>query len=105
VAFIETVGDDEATADVSELYEADRARLGYVPNYTRVFASFSKTLDALARCPIRRTTASSRTFARRSWWGGRSPRVEQQLVRPVCLDRSDQACNPVQPLPGRTVSP
>jgi len=38
VAFIETVADDEATGDVSELYEADRARLGYVPNYTRVFA-------------------------------------------------------------------
>ena len=51
MAFIETVGDDEATADVSELYEADRARLGYVPNYTRVFASFSKTLDALGALP------------------------------------------------------
>jgi hypothetical protein len=31
VAFIEQIGD-------SELFERDRAALGYVPNYTRLFA-------------------------------------------------------------------
>jgi uncharacterized peroxidase-related enzyme len=38
VAFIQTIGDDEATREVAELYDADRERTGYVPNYTRVFA-------------------------------------------------------------------
>ena len=38
VAFIETVPDEAASGDVEELYDADRARLGYVANYTRVFA-------------------------------------------------------------------
>jgi uncharacterized peroxidase-related enzyme len=34
VSLIDTPADDEAT----ELYDADRARLGYVANYTRLFA-------------------------------------------------------------------
>jgi uncharacterized peroxidase-related enzyme len=38
VAFIDTIAEDDATGDVAELYEADRARVGYVPNYTRVFS-------------------------------------------------------------------
>jgi uncharacterized peroxidase-related enzyme len=34
MAYIETPGEDEA----SELYDADRARVGYVTNFTRLFA-------------------------------------------------------------------
>jgi uncharacterized peroxidase-related enzyme len=36
--FIETIPEHEATGPVAELYDADRDRLGYVPNFTRVFA-------------------------------------------------------------------
>jgi uncharacterized peroxidase-related enzyme len=38
MAFIELTSDDDATGATAELYEADRARLGYVANYTRLFA-------------------------------------------------------------------
>lgn len=36
--FIATVTDAEAADAVAELFDADRARVGYVPNYTRLFA-------------------------------------------------------------------
>lgn len=38
MAFIEGISDEEAEGRVAEIYEADRASLGYVPNYTRVFS-------------------------------------------------------------------
>jgi uncharacterized peroxidase-related enzyme len=38
VAFIETIPEEGASGVVEELYEADRARVGYVANYTRLFA-------------------------------------------------------------------
>lgn len=37
MTFIETIEDREAAGSVLEAYEADRARLGYVTNFTRVF--------------------------------------------------------------------
>lgn len=36
--FIETVPKDEAPPALAELYEADRAKFGYVPNLTRAFS-------------------------------------------------------------------
>ena len=36
--FIEIVADDEASVEAAELFEADRARVGYIPNYARLFA-------------------------------------------------------------------
>jgi uncharacterized peroxidase-related enzyme len=38
MAFIEPISDEAASDDVLGLFEADRARFGYVPNFTRVFA-------------------------------------------------------------------
>lgn len=38
MAFIATVADDEAAGAAAELIGGDRARLGYVPNHTRLFA-------------------------------------------------------------------
>jgi uncharacterized peroxidase-related enzyme len=38
MAFIETTPEREASGEVAELYAADRDRLGYVANHTRVFA-------------------------------------------------------------------
>ena len=38
MAFIETIPEDSADQEVAALYEADRARLGYVANYTKTFA-------------------------------------------------------------------
>jgi uncharacterized peroxidase-related enzyme len=39
MAFIETVSEEGAAGVVAETYEAERARLGYLPNYARVFAT------------------------------------------------------------------
>ncbi len=39
MAFIETLSDERAAGSAAEIYDADRARLGYVPNYSRVFAT------------------------------------------------------------------
>jgi uncharacterized peroxidase-related enzyme len=36
--FIATVTDAEASDAVAEIFDADQARVGYVPNYTRLFA-------------------------------------------------------------------
>jgi uncharacterized peroxidase-related enzyme len=38
MAFVETVSEDDARGQVAEVYQEDRDRLGYVANYTRVFA-------------------------------------------------------------------
>ena len=38
MAFVETVSEDDPRGQVAELYQEDRDRLGYVANYTRVFA-------------------------------------------------------------------
>ncbi len=38
MAFVETVPEGEATGDVAELYEHERKRVGYVPNYARAFS-------------------------------------------------------------------
>src|SRR6266508_6102529 len=38
MAFIEPVTDEQANEDTRKLFEADRNRLGYVANYTRLFS-------------------------------------------------------------------
>lgn len=38
MAFIETVAEEAATGEAAELFASERARLGHVPNYTRLFA-------------------------------------------------------------------
>jgi alkylhydroperoxidase family enzyme len=38
LSFIETVNDESAIGDTASLYDEDRARLGYVANYTRAFS-------------------------------------------------------------------
>ena len=38
MAFIHTVPEDAADGDVAEMYESDRAGLGYVANYTKAFS-------------------------------------------------------------------
>ena len=38
MAFIETIGEDEASGAAAELLDAHRDELGYVPNYARLFA-------------------------------------------------------------------
>jgi hypothetical protein len=35
--YLDTPVDGPAQADVNQIYDSDRARLGYLPNYTRVF--------------------------------------------------------------------
>ena len=67
MAFIEQIGD-------SELFERDRAALGYVPNYTRLFAHRPAVYEAWlglrerrstrsAPRPIPRTRGSTRSYA------------------------------------------
>jgi uncharacterized peroxidase-related enzyme len=38
MAFIDTVAPEEATGAVAAMYEADRERFGYLPNFTEVFS-------------------------------------------------------------------
>jgi uncharacterized peroxidase-related enzyme len=38
LAFIKTISDDDETGEAAELLEADRQALGFVPNFTRLFA-------------------------------------------------------------------
>jgi uncharacterized peroxidase-related enzyme len=38
MAFIELIGEDEASGGVAEMFEAHRGQLGYVPNFARLFA-------------------------------------------------------------------
>ena len=37
MAFIELIPEDEASGDMAELYEAERARMGSLPNYVKAF--------------------------------------------------------------------
>jgi hypothetical protein len=37
MSYLDTSVDGPAQADVNRIYVSDRARLGYLPNYTRVF--------------------------------------------------------------------
>lgn len=46
MTFIASVADDEAEGTAAEYFDADRARLGYVPNYTRLFAHRSDVYTA-----------------------------------------------------------
>jgi uncharacterized peroxidase-related enzyme len=39
VAFIETVGEDEAAGPVAAMYEADREMFGFVPNFTKAYSA------------------------------------------------------------------
>jgi uncharacterized peroxidase-related enzyme len=39
MAYIETPSDDAAAGEVAAMYDSERERVGYVPNYARVFAS------------------------------------------------------------------
>jgi uncharacterized peroxidase-related enzyme len=38
VAFIETIPEDRATGPAAEMYETDRERYGFLPNFTRAFS-------------------------------------------------------------------
>jgi uncharacterized peroxidase-related enzyme len=49
MAFISMIRDDEAEGPPAEMYEADRAALGYVANYTRAFAHRPAVFDAWRR--------------------------------------------------------
>ena len=39
VAFIETVGEDEAAGPVAAMYETDRETFGFVPNFTKAYSA------------------------------------------------------------------
>jgi uncharacterized peroxidase-related enzyme len=39
MAFIDTITDADADEQTAEMYRSDRERMGYVPNYTRVFGA------------------------------------------------------------------
>ena len=49
MAFIDLIGDEEATAEATALFDRDRAALGYVPNYTRLFAHWPAVYEAWLR--------------------------------------------------------
>lgn len=38
MAYIQTIGPEDAQGLLKELYERDQASLGYIPNYTRVMS-------------------------------------------------------------------
>ena len=38
MAFIDTIPADAAAGDVAAMYEADRAALGFLPNFTRAYS-------------------------------------------------------------------
>ncbi len=46
MAFIDTTADDDATGAVADIYDRERKRRGYVPDYARVFASHPAVFDA-----------------------------------------------------------
>jgi hypothetical protein len=62
MSYVKTVAPEEASGELSDLYEQDRARLGYVPDYTRILSlrpeaiSAWKTLSRATRVniPLRR---------------------------------------------------
>jgi AhpD family alkylhydroperoxidase len=38
MTFVETIPEGDATGELAELYDADRAALGHVPNYAKAFS-------------------------------------------------------------------
>jgi uncharacterized peroxidase-related enzyme len=48
VAFIDTVPADQATGDVQRMYRAIQTRVGYVPNYAKVFSHRPGVMDGWA---------------------------------------------------------
>ena len=38
MSFVKMIAPEEATGELSDLYEQDRARIGYVPEYTRILS-------------------------------------------------------------------
>jgi len=46
MAYINTVPEDEATADVRQLYDAELNSRGYIPNYTRLFSHRPQVMEA-----------------------------------------------------------
>ena len=47
--FIKTIPEQQAEGKVKELYEADRKRVGYVPNYTKAFSLRPEVYEAWGR--------------------------------------------------------
>lgn len=45
-AFVRTVPYDEATGRLRELYDADLAKLGYIPNYRKMISQRPEVLEA-----------------------------------------------------------
>ncbi len=48
MAFIDTVPVDQATGDVQRMYRANQTRVGYVPNYAKVFSHRPDVMDGWA---------------------------------------------------------
>ena len=46
MAFISTIPENEALADVKEMYDKDRESLGYIPNYSKVFSHRPQVMEA-----------------------------------------------------------
>jgi uncharacterized peroxidase-related enzyme len=49
MTYIQTIPEDEATGATAEVYEADRATLGYLPNFTRAFSLHPEAYAAWRR--------------------------------------------------------
>ena len=46
MTFIDTIPEDQASADVKQMYEENIAEMGYLPNYVRVFSHRPQVLEA-----------------------------------------------------------
>lgn len=46
MAFISTIPEDQAPADVKQMYDDDLKTKGYIPNYTRVFSHRPQVMEA-----------------------------------------------------------
>lgn len=46
MAFITTIPEDQASEDVKHLYEKNLEKLGYIPNYSRVFSHRPRVMEA-----------------------------------------------------------
>jgi uncharacterized peroxidase-related enzyme len=63
MAFIETIAVADAAGDVLRMYEQNQARLGYVPNYAKVFSLRPHVMDGWAQLQKSiRSTMSSRRY-------------------------------------------
>jgi uncharacterized peroxidase-related enzyme len=70
--FIQTIPEDEATGRLAELYEADKAQAGFVPNSTRafsqhpeVYAAWLELKNAMGSIDTRRYELATLAAARR----------------------------------------